>query len=268
MLREVDPDLRLKGSLLSDGGRGAGKRAREGGEVNDEIERREKNSAFGRSAGQNPSRRMGGVEGWPQARTVRMGAKTGRWRMRAVTNPADSCRCGCCSSVGLVLVPKYGTEKQVLFSIWETRRQDYAAYAAAVSGIDTSWKNANYEGQGRTGERRSLTRKSEIIRQTSAGNGVTGVSGGRNGEWRTANETRFSSAAASSSRSHRHLAVKWAGRGRPALPGGMLKNSLSAWRLIRRLRLEKKRLRESAGRPHRQKSAGNEQEPQQNKHHD
>ena len=38
-------------------------------------------------------------------------------------------------------------KRPVLFSIWETRRQDYEAYAAAISGVDTSWKNANYEGQ-------------------------------------------------------------------------------------------------------------------------
>jgi formylglycine-generating enzyme required for sulfatase activity len=41
-------------------------------------------------------------------------------------------------------VPVPGTK--VLFSIWETRVQDYAAYAVAVSGVDGTWKDYEYEG--------------------------------------------------------------------------------------------------------------------------
>jgi len=41
-----------------------------------------------------------------------------------------------------------GTE--VLFSIWETRVKDYAAYAAANSGVDGSWKDPMYIGNAVT----------------------------------------------------------------------------------------------------------------------
>ncbi|MCP5540203.1 MAG: SUMF1/EgtB/PvdO family nonheme iron enzyme [Akkermansiaceae bacterium] len=38
--------------------------------------------------------------------------------------------------------------KTVLFSIWETRVQDYAAYAAANAGVDMKWKDYEYRGRG------------------------------------------------------------------------------------------------------------------------
>lgn len=41
--------------------------------------------------------------------------------------------------------PVAGTK--VLFCIWETRVQDYAAYAAANSGVDGSWKDPGWEGK-------------------------------------------------------------------------------------------------------------------------
>ena len=53
------------------------------------------------------------------------------------------------NSLGMKFVPigiKTGG-RPVLFSVWETRRQDYAAYAAANSGVDAQWKNAKFEGQ-------------------------------------------------------------------------------------------------------------------------
>jgi formylglycine-generating enzyme required for sulfatase activity len=37
--------------------------------------------------------------------------------------------------------------KTLLFSVWETRRQDYAAYAAEVRGVDEAWKSAEVGGQ-------------------------------------------------------------------------------------------------------------------------
>jgi formylglycine-generating enzyme required for sulfatase activity len=53
------------------------------------------------------------------------------------------------NSLGMRFVPvvNYQGGKKVLFSVWETRRQDYAAYAAASSGVDPSWKNTEYQGQ-------------------------------------------------------------------------------------------------------------------------
>jgi hypothetical protein len=38
--------------------------------------------------------------------------------------------------------------KTVLFSIWETRRQDYEVYANANRGVDTEWKNPGFEQTG------------------------------------------------------------------------------------------------------------------------
>jgi formylglycine-generating enzyme required for sulfatase activity len=43
------------------------------------------------------------------------------------------------NTLGMKFVPVPGTE--VAFCIWETRVKDYAAYAAANSGVDASWKN-------------------------------------------------------------------------------------------------------------------------------
>ncbi len=48
------------------------------------------------------------------------------------------------NSLGMKFVPVPGTK--VLFCIHETRRQDYAAYAAAVPGVDGSWQTAKQEG--------------------------------------------------------------------------------------------------------------------------
>jgi formylglycine-generating enzyme required for sulfatase activity len=54
------------------------------------------------------------------------------------------------NSLGMKFVP-IGIQtggKTVLFSIWETRRQDYEAYANANSGVDTEWKNPGFEQTG------------------------------------------------------------------------------------------------------------------------
>jgi formylglycine-generating enzyme required for sulfatase activity len=53
------------------------------------------------------------------------------------------------NSLGMRFVPvvSYEGGKTVLFSVWETRRQDYAAYAAASSGVDPTWNNTEFEGQ-------------------------------------------------------------------------------------------------------------------------
>jgi tRNA A-37 threonylcarbamoyl transferase component Bud32 len=50
------------------------------------------------------------------------------------------------NSLGMKFVPiGISTDKKpVLFSIWETRVKDYAAYAAANSGVDTSWNNPGF----------------------------------------------------------------------------------------------------------------------------
>jgi formylglycine-generating enzyme required for sulfatase activity len=42
------------------------------------------------------------------------------------------------NTLGMPFVPVKGTDVQ--FCIWETRVKDYAAYAAANSGVDASWK--------------------------------------------------------------------------------------------------------------------------------
>lgn len=49
------------------------------------------------------------------------------------------------NSLGMRFKPVAGTK--VLFCIWETRVQDYAAYAAANSGVDTSWKDPVWQGK-------------------------------------------------------------------------------------------------------------------------
>lgn len=49
------------------------------------------------------------------------------------------------NSLGMKFVPVPGTD--VSFSIWETRKQDYEAYAKSRGGVDTSWQNAEFKGQ-------------------------------------------------------------------------------------------------------------------------
>ncbi len=48
------------------------------------------------------------------------------------------------NSLGMVFVPVPGTK--VLFSIWETRMRDYAAYARANHNVDNNWQQASYYG--------------------------------------------------------------------------------------------------------------------------
>ncbi|MGV3663351.1 MAG: SUMF1/EgtB/PvdO family nonheme iron enzyme [Prosthecobacter sp.] len=52
--------------------------------------------------------------------------------------PAEVARWSSTNSLGMKFVPVPGTS--VLFCIHETRRQDYAAYAAAVPGLDSTWR--------------------------------------------------------------------------------------------------------------------------------
>lgn len=49
------------------------------------------------------------------------------------------------NSLGMKFVSVPGTK--VLFCVWETRRQDYEAYAKAVAGVDRSWENQEFKGQ-------------------------------------------------------------------------------------------------------------------------
>ena len=48
------------------------------------------------------------------------------------------------NTLGMKFVPVSGTDVQ--FCIWETRVKDYAAYAAANTGVDGSWKNFGIAG--------------------------------------------------------------------------------------------------------------------------
>jgi formylglycine-generating enzyme required for sulfatase activity/serine/threonine protein kinase len=49
------------------------------------------------------------------------------------------------NTLGMQFVPVPGTN--VMFCIHETRRQDYAAFAAENSGVNSEWKNATWKGQ-------------------------------------------------------------------------------------------------------------------------
>ena len=51
------------------------------------------------------------------------------------------------NSLGMKFVPVPGT--RVLISVWDTRVQDYEAYAAAAAGVDSSWKSPGFK-QGPT----------------------------------------------------------------------------------------------------------------------
>ena len=55
--------------------------------------------------------------------------KTGRW-----TN-----------TLGMVFMPMAGAK--VLFGVWDTRVQDYAAYAEAVPGVDAAWRAVEFQGE-------------------------------------------------------------------------------------------------------------------------
>jgi len=51
---------------------------------------------------------------------------------------------GITNTLGMKFLPVKGTD--VLFCIHETRRQDYAAYAAEAPGVNGSWKNQQIDG--------------------------------------------------------------------------------------------------------------------------
>ncbi len=53
-------------------------------------------------------------------------------------NPLENC-------LGMKFVPVPGLDS-VLFSVWQTRVQDYAAFAAENPGIDMEWKDYEYKG--------------------------------------------------------------------------------------------------------------------------
>lgn len=52
---------------------------------------------------------------------------------------------GLTNSLGMKFVPVAGTD--AMFCVYETRVQDYAAYARAGHGLDSSWKDVSGEGQ-------------------------------------------------------------------------------------------------------------------------
>lgn len=49
------------------------------------------------------------------------------------------------NSLGIRFVPVRGVD--ALFSVWETRRRDYEAYADSEVGVDDFWRNADYLGE-------------------------------------------------------------------------------------------------------------------------
>ena len=49
------------------------------------------------------------------------------------------------NSLGMKFAPVPGTA--LLFSIWATRKQDYAAYANSRPGVDQSWENVSHQNQ-------------------------------------------------------------------------------------------------------------------------
>ena len=57
---------------------------------------------------------------------------------------------GFTNSLGMEFVPVPGTE--VLFSIYETRVKDYAAYASANSEVTSEWRDVSYGGQRQTSD--------------------------------------------------------------------------------------------------------------------
>ncbi len=63
---------------------------------------------------------------------------------RSVRVTAAALKDGFTNSLGMKFVPVKGTD--VLFCIHETRRQDYAAYAAENPGIASNWKNPLIDG--------------------------------------------------------------------------------------------------------------------------
>jgi hypothetical protein len=63
----------------------------------------------------------------------------------SISSPASATKeAAFVNSLGMKFVPVPNTK--VLFCIHETRRQDYAAYAAAVTGVDGTWKDPTTEG--------------------------------------------------------------------------------------------------------------------------
>jgi serine/threonine protein kinase len=62
----------------------------------------------------------------------------------ATTSQATATGNGFTNSLGMKFVPVKGTD--TMFCIHETRRQDYAAFAADTPSLDSSWKKANRNG--------------------------------------------------------------------------------------------------------------------------
>jgi len=110
-----------------------------GGMTEAEIERRARELAASMAAGSG-----GGPGGSGMIDAPRAGAQTAAGRTPLLaTKDAPFV-----NALGMEFVPvvSYKNGKKVLFSIWETRRQDYAAYAAKNSGVDGEWKAQEYTG--------------------------------------------------------------------------------------------------------------------------
>jgi len=81
----------------------------------------------------------------PGGEAAKMGEADKNVRSTVVSPAATlALKNGFTNTLGMKFLPVKGTD--VLFCIHETRRQDYAAYAAEVPGVDGAWRSQNRDG--------------------------------------------------------------------------------------------------------------------------